>query len=401
MNATVRDLLNCHVMREIQCVTENYGWNKVLTWCVEVRDEYQFAGLNGGELVVIPENYMKMTSGNIENLFKVLYEYNVSGVMFEVNNAFSGNLLANLVKHSEKKDVAVFSISREKDVFTYIKEINKEICYLENRVLMEESLLTDFLFKDRRKLICAMERLENCGIDSLSSFEIAVVKIICEACQNSSRDYNYRLLKNELIRNYDKQVLTTVWDDAMIVAFQTEDTGAISDEVVNVLESSIENILAEGRKGTVRITVGRGCQPISAIRSSFDEALFTMDMYDLIDLGEETVVRTYDQVGLYRILRNSHDPEEFSLFYREHLGELEEYDRQNNSELVETLKVFIDHNCSLLQTANVMYLHKNTLRYRIQRIEELTGCDLKDMKVISDFYLCFRIRDYMGIAIHS
>lgn len=62
----------------------------------------------------------------------------------------------------------------------YEKEINKEICYLENSVLMSESLLTDFLFKDRQKLICAMERLENCDTDSLACYEVSVVKVVGE-----------------------------------------------------------------------------------------------------------------------------------------------------------------------------------------------------------------------------
>lgn len=42
------------------------------------------------------------------------------------------------------------------------------------------ALLTDFLFKDRQKLICAMERLENCDIDSLACYEVAVVKVVGE-----------------------------------------------------------------------------------------------------------------------------------------------------------------------------------------------------------------------------
>ncbi len=45
---------------------------------------------------------------------------------------------------------------------------------------MSESLLTDVLFKDRQKLICAMERLENCDIDSLACYEVAVVKVVGE-----------------------------------------------------------------------------------------------------------------------------------------------------------------------------------------------------------------------------
>ncbi len=60
------------------------------------------------------------------------------------------------------------------------------------------------------------------------------------------------------------------------------------------------------------------------------------------------------------------------------LGFLEDYDNKNNAELYHTLYVFLRCNCSLVQTAQTLHIHRNSLLYRIERIRELTGVDLED-----------------------
>lgn len=83
----------------------------------------------------------------------------VPAVLFLMKSKISGNILECLKELAQQHDMAVFNGNKEK---------------------MPESLLTDFLFKDRQKLICAMERLENCDTDSLACYEVAVVKVVGE-----------------------------------------------------------------------------------------------------------------------------------------------------------------------------------------------------------------------------
>jgi len=62
-------------------------------------------------------------------------------------------------------------------------------------------------------------------------------------------------------------------------------------------------------------------------------------------------------------------------FFKEKLGFLIEYDTKNNSQLVTTLEYFLKHNGNLQETSASLYVHRHTLRYRLQRIKEITGLD--------------------------
>ena len=69
------------------------------------------------------------------------------------------------------------------------------------------------------------------------------------------------------------------------------------------------------------------------------------------------------------------------------LGPLAEYDRQNDSELLPTLRSFLACHGSWSACARTLYVHVNTVRYRIRRIEVLTGRDLSALPDLVDFFL--------------
>ena len=69
------------------------------------------------------------------------------------------------------------------------------------------------------------------------------------------------------------------------------------------------------------------------------------------------------------------------------LGPVAEYDTLHNAELLPTLKVFLGCDGSWSACAARMYVHVNTVRYRIGRIEALTGRDLSALKDRVDFFL--------------
>jgi DNA-binding PucR family transcriptional regulator len=72
------------------------------------------------------------------------------------------------------------------------------------------------------------------------------------------------------------------------------------------------------------------------------------------------------------------------------LGPLLDYDTRHNAELMPTLRSFLACDGSWAACASLMYLHVNTVRYRIGRIEALTGRDLSALADRVDFFLALR-----------
>ena len=57
---------------------------------------------------------------------------------------------------------------------------------------------------------------------------------------------------------------------------------------------------------------------------------------------------------------------------------LAEHDRDNQTDFLHTLEVYLENDCNAQKCGRILFLHRNSLVYRIHRIQEIAGCDLSD-----------------------
>lgn len=95
-------------------------------------------------------------------------------------------------------------------------------------------------------------------------------------------------------------------------------------------------------------------------------------------IGRNGQVVPYDDLGIYRLLLRIGDMRELWAFADDVLGPLIDHDMGHTPDLVRTLSEYLRHQGSLKQVARSLGVHPNTVGYRIQRIEKMTGLDLSD-----------------------
>ncbi|MFI5821836.1 PucR family transcriptional regulator [Streptomyces rishiriensis] len=88
----------------------------------------------------------------------------------------------------------------------------------------------------------------------------------------------------------------------------------------------------------------------------------------------------FDELGLYRILGPGNDYRELERFVDEWLGQLIDYDSRHHATMVETLSRYFDCGGNYDETAESLAIHRSTLRYRLQRIRDISGNDLADVE---------------------
>jgi DNA-binding PucR family transcriptional regulator len=92
-------------------------------------------------------------------------------------------------------------------------------------------------------------------------------------------------------------------------------------------------------------------------------------------LGGDNVF-LYEELGVVRLLLGSGSDPDLQTFIEDVTGPLVAYDRDNDGSLVRTLRAFFDADCSQRAAAEKLFVHHKTLRYRLERIKQLTGLDL-------------------------
>jgi len=128
--------------------------------------------------------------------------------------------------------------------------------------------------------------------------------------------------------------------------------------------------------GSCRIGVGGICSELDELPRSYREAVLSLRMGDIRTGGSRVAI--FDQLGVYRILAEVEDTTTVDRFVREWLGPLIEYDARRNGEMVATLSRYLECGRSHGATADALSIHRSTLKYRLQRIREISGHDLSD-----------------------
>lgn len=110
-------------------------------------------------------------------------------------------------------------------------------------------------------------------------------------------------------------------------------------------------------------------------------------------LHPEQHIHFYDTYALYYALELASESEELDQFCHSAIILLRDYDRAHETNLLESLRVYLTHNRSIGESAAALYIHRNTMNYRITRIYELTGMDMSDPDVFCHLLFSFYVLD--------
>ncbi|NLI91029.1 MAG: hypothetical protein GX434_02140 [Peptococcaceae bacterium] len=136
------------------------------------------------------------------------------------------------------------------------------------------------------------------------------------------------------------------------------------------------------------IGIGRFYHSILDLSRSFQEAKISLELGKII--YDKNHIAHFEDLGIVRLLA-SIDFIQLEEFYREYLTEVIIYDQQNEGNLLETLLLYFKYNGDVNVIAQKMFIHPNSLRYRLKKIEELTLTDLRNYEDMLNLFIACKI----------
>jgi PucR family transcriptional regulator, purine catabolism regulatory protein len=143
--------------------------------------------------------------------------------------------------------------------------------------------------------------------------------------------------------------------------------------------------------GELRAAASRAAA-VGSLRRSFHEARCALEAASLAN-GHSPPVASYRDLGAFQLLLSLQDDEALRLYCDSVLGPLEDASGEYGDELIRSLEAFIEQNGQWEKAARELYCHRHTLRYRIRRVEQLTGRDLSSARDRIEFWLALRARE--------
>lgn len=162
------------------------------------------------------------------------------------------------------------------------------------------------------------------------------------------------------------------------------DTAALADIVLTACKNKIPG-------GSFSIGVGSTIQSLENLNKSYARSLSALKYCEIACDS----VCFFEHMGLYRLLLSVNDGELLPEMMDETLGWLIEYDKKNNTDLTETLRLYMLNNFSVKEVSALTHVHRNTVNYRIRKIKEILRNEMETMDEKLKIQLAFHIHNLL------
>lgn len=410
-----KDLLTLPSMAQAKIIAGKSGLSNSIRWVYKPENMNFAKWVKGQELLIISTPVIQSEDFNLPLVIKKANKLNMSGALLLTGDKYIASIDSSVVSYANLNNFPIFVISGEIPLVDIFEEIGHAIAYNKNSDALSDDILSGIIFgKNINEDAFAMKfseagyaldgknRMFTINIHGDRRIEEYEYDTVISKIKNEFNSGNM----NALLSRYGNNIVGCfcLKKGEVDVSGRSADINMSGNNISEIIpvDSSMKNILdtdtvSESDKKEVLakiykslseylysissdiklvMGVGRAYEGIGDLQKSFTEASRCVILSEKMNMSGR--VFCYEEMGIYNLFSELADKKVMQEFIDNTLGVIIEYDRNNNSKLLETLKAYLWNNNSLIHASEQLYTHRNTVKYRVQRISQLTGRDFDD-----------------------
>ncbi|SFS05117.1 PucR family transcriptional regulator [Anaeromicropila populeti] len=361
---------------QLTLIAGSAGINNYVSWIYITEDINNTDFLRGNELIITTGMLLK----NEETLFhfiKTMHSHNCSGIILNIGKYIhKPDISQSILLYCDNKKIPLFLMPWE----IHISDVMQDYCLQISRQLQKNDIVT-LAFQsaisspdDKNHYIPAL--IQN-GFELNGTYRIVIIYGL----------FNITRIRS-FLTSYVKSFFVFPYETNCIIVFQT-----IDNILLQKIISDFFILLQKRIQSTTTIGIGNEVTSLTSLHTSYRQADFALHYA----LFYQKSYSTFNQLGIFQIFSQFTNIQLLESMYKQQLGKLEEYDKKNHSEYMETLRYYITNNGSIQKTAQCSATHRNTINYRIQKIKSILEIDLSSIENLFQLFLAFYIKDYLNL----
>lgn len=370
-----KDLLSLPTMTKARVIAGKEGMNNGIRWAYKAESMNFSQWIHGHELLIISTPVIQQEDFNLSSLIEEAVAHHMSGALLLVGDEYVDRISKNILHYANIHSFPIIALPWNVPLVDIFEEMGHAIAYYDNMDSDREDLLANIIFGNNINVHTLELKSEMIGYDITPPQQIFVVHFYEKEKKNTlavlSKEDKLEI-SNSLINLFKTQgysIIVSYYSNnivGMLRAFPEE-----KQQISAIYESFRQYLLEKHPEWGFYIGVGRSYDKISQLQKSFQDASLCISLGERLKRTQEVI--RYDQLGIYHLLMSFDNQETLWEYQNEILGEVLQYDKENHTQLLETLREYFQNDCNLQNTSEAMFSHRNTIKYRIQRIEQLTG----------------------------
>lgn len=333
-----------------------------------------------------------------------------------IKNSLVNQVVSPILAGSKKYGMLVI-LENNKEVTDFIKiaiqksatvaalEIMKEKAVVETEIRLQRDFIDELLKKDYLDEYSLIKRANDFSWDIKKEFIImncfieyqrkSIIELIPDNCLEDIKTDIYNSIKKVVIAKNENSIITQRGEGFLVFLdisnCNTENVKGYTENLAQDVKDYVENNFS----CLFSIGIGRPVNKISRFSKGFEEA------NQALVIGKRALgkgkIYNFEDMGVYRILFSVEDNKSLQEFYLEYLEPLVQYDQKNNTELVSTLEKYYKCNANVLVTAEKLFMHRNTLNYRLKRIRQILNTDIDEPEIKMCLFLALKIKRFLNV----
>jgi len=403
MTLKLKDLVGLPQLKNLKLVAGSAGLDRTLHWVhvVELPDVMHWT--LGGELLFMTGIGIRDNLAILSRIVEECARRNIAGLVLNVGPYIPATP-PEVIELADELGFPVFELPWE----VKLVEVTREICnHIMNQQVEEKSIqdiIENILYGDCSNPEILSTRAALYDYDLSKPHRVLFVRY-SRILSSDRPDINteQKVLEDkqkiqhivqEAFRRSSKKVLFTSRSDRIVLLVPSDGSMQESQRVESIAQSILQTTAEQMKNIQMHIGWGNPFENLQDGKKSMEQAELALKVG--ITSGKKKFFG-YEALGFYKVLFNVSNRKELETFRLEVLGPLNDYDQRHKGELLPTLTAYLEDTENLALVADRLHIHRNTLRYRMQKVEELTGRNLNDTQDRMHLYFATVVDKYLSL----
>ncbi len=385
----VRDLLKLDTFKDFELVSGESGLDRGVSWpnvaqTVSIRE-----WLVGGDVILMSGVGLKITDEFLTDIVIQAADGRAACIIILINPEHIASIPQAAIDEAVKRGLAVFAAPWE----TKLSRVIGSVSMLVSNDRLEERMHSEFLDRLLSGEInhddsAYRQSMEKYGLLGEKAVAVIDYKFDEKYLQTENQAYHNDRVMRKMISFFEQyfgkiNYLNQYNRQAFIIsADNTEEK-----DIVNTIRTIYNIFIKESKTVHVRIGIGEIAQGLEGLKKSYDQSRIARKTIN------KSGVMFYKELGIYQLLFYIDDTSKIDDYVKEILNPLLIYDKKNNQNLIDTLREYLKCGQNVSQASQNLYIHRNTMIKRVEKIEELLGCSIKNAEVTNQLYNAVKIYD--------
>lgn len=375
-----REIINLRTLEKSKLVAGKNGLDRLVRWVHFIDLPEVLPWVQGGELLIITGISFNGDLSRLTDLVQGIIKKNLAGIIINLG-PYIEETPAEVIAIAETADFPIFELPWE----VKLVEVMQEICSYIVLQQTEKRSVSNFFEKlllqkieDTKQLV---ERAAVYGYDLSKPQQVVILSPsnLSNYIQEQKFKDEHTLIAfktkiDQFVRDIlvmrGKKILSTLWMDTVVLLLPIEKNTIGSKKNIALVHDIVMQLSKKFPQLGMVASLGGRAETLCDVRCSYLQASKVLWLAE--SKATDQSVYDYEQLGIYKLLFEI-PKEKLREYYQEVIEPLNAYDRKYKMDLVSSLFVYFEENGNVVKTAKRLYVHRNTLDYRLKKVEEVSG----------------------------